>query len=384
MGYLISEIIFCLIAAALLGLVLGWLLRGILCRKCDTEEINQRLEACMADNEQLRSRVSTLTEKSGGISNIATANTPADELKQLRAQLDEVTAERDTLISGMELSDTAMVDTELAKRLQAHIDELEAENSRLKATVGGAENLDPSQFAALKSSAGYATAGSSFLDSDGHTAEASATASEEEAKIQELTERLKAREQALKESESQLEELTRIISEREMELDRLRQQPEPTTAATFAAEAGIQADAEKISYDIEEIEGIGAGFGRRLRKEGIETTLDLLHKAATPESREELANKTSIEAFIIRKWVSMADLIRIPGIRGQFAELVEASGVHSVQELAQQNDSALNTTMIAVNASEHRTPVLPTTGMVTQWIEHAKTLDALIDSGPKE
>ncbi|MGV6858772.1 MAG: DUF4332 domain-containing protein [bacterium] len=381
MAYLITEIIFCLATAALLGLLLGWLLRGILCRKSDVADIQAQLSNCMGDNDQLRSRLSTLTEKSGGISNIATANTPADEVVQLKALLEDITAERDSLLTGQEIADTVMADTQLPNRLHQHIEELEKENRHLNSAtdshpespVDGQSQQPSSSHNDLDDT--EAAAHFAPIVEDQPTVQPPAHDSE----IHLLQQRVREHEEALNAANDEIRTLTDIISKREIEFEALESKNTSLSAATFTVEAGVQMDAEKTSYDIEEIEGIGAGFGRRLREQGVESTLDLLHKGATRASREQLSNATSIEAFIIRKWVSMADLIRIPGIRGQFAELLEASGVHSVQELAAQNAADLNITMINVNATEHRTPVMPTAGMVSQWVTTAQTLDAIIE-----
>ncbi len=133
-------------------------------------------------------------------------------------------------------------------------------------------------------------------------------------------------------------------------------------------------DGPKDSYEIEEIEGIGQGYGKRLRSIDIETTAQLLAHSKTAEERELIAQTVKVESFVVGKWVSMADLIRVPGIRGQFAELLEASGVESVEYLAQQNSNMLTKKMEEVNAKEHRTRINPKEEMVSEWIEGAKKL----------
>ena len=46
-----------------------------------------------------------------------------------------------------------------------------------------------------------------------------------------------------------------------------------------------------------------------------------------------MAEATEIDEKLILKWVNHADLFRIKGVAGQFAELLEASGVDTVKEL---------------------------------------------------
>lgn len=133
-------------------------------------------------------------------------------------------------------------------------------------------------------------------------------------------------------------------------------------------------DGPKDSYDVEEIEGIGPGYGKRLRSINIETTADLLANSRTSEEQELIAQTVKIEVFVVGKWINMADLIRVSGIRGQFAELLEASGIESVENLAQQSAGALTKHMEEVNAKEHRTRINPTEEMVSGWIKAAKEL----------
>lgn len=131
-------------------------------------------------------------------------------------------------------------------------------------------------------------------------------------------------------------------------------------------------------YEVTEIEGIGKGYSGMLGKMGILSTADLLSEGSGPDGRKIIAESLSIEEFVVCKWVSMADLIRIPGIRGQFAELLEASGIESIQHLSEQDAGGLTKLMEEVNEREKRTRVTPTADMVAGWIEEAKKLPEFI------
>ena len=79
-----------------------------------------------------------------------------------------------------------------------------------------------------------------------------------------------------------------------------------------------------MGYKIEQIEGIGAAYAEKLNAAGIKTTEDLLEKCASRKGRLAIAEETGISAKLILKWTNHADLFRINGIAGQFAELLEA------------------------------------------------------------
>ena len=53
------------------------------------------------------------------------------------------------------------------------------------------------------------------------------------------------------------------------------------------------------SVRIEEIEGIGPMYGKKLRDEGMRTTHDLLEAGSTPKGRKDLAEKTGISEKLI-------------------------------------------------------------------------------------
>jgi len=131
-------------------------------------------------------------------------------------------------------------------------------------------------------------------------------------------------------------------------------------------------------YDIEEIEGIGKGYSRRLRDIGISSTRKLLSRGIDSEGISEIAKQVNNEEFVIRSWVSMADLIRVSGIRGQFAELLVTSGIKSVQQLAKQDSTQLIEKLTETITRENRKRAAPTIEMAIVWTAAAKNLPSII------
>ena len=74
----------------------------------------------------------------------------------------------------------------------------------------------------------------------------------------------------------------------------------------------------------------------------------------------------------------MCDLYRITGVAGQYADLLEYSGVDTVNELRLKQADKLTTMMHEINDKKHFCNELPSTSMVNQWIEQAKELDPMI------
>lgn len=132
------------------------------------------------------------------------------------------------------------------------------------------------------------------------------------------------------------------------------------------------------NYKIEDVEGIGPTYGEKLRSAGINDTDALLAACETPAKRKELAEKTGISDTHILKWANMVDLYRINGVGSEFSELLEASGVDTVPELAQRRADNLAAKMIEVNDAKSLTRRVPNEAEVQKWIEHAKTLPRAI------
>ena len=77
-----------------------------------------------------------------------------------------------------------------------------------------------------------------------------------------------------------------------------------------------------MSYRIEEIEGVGSVYAGKLAAVGVNTTEELLDRAASKKGRAALAEETGLPEKLILKWANHADLFRIKGVAGQFAELL--------------------------------------------------------------
>ncbi len=130
---------------------------------------------------------------------------------------------------------------------------------------------------------------------------------------------------------------------------------------------------------LSEIEGIGEAYSSKLEAAGITSLEKLLSSACEKKGRKELAEKTGISEKLILNWVNRADLSRIKGISTQYADLLEASGVDTVPELAQRNAENLTAKMAEVNEAKKLVRKLPTAKQVTDWVAQAKELPRMIN-----
>ncbi len=127
-----------------------------------------------------------------------------------------------------------------------------------------------------------------------------------------------------------------------------------------------------------DIEGIGAKFEEQLKGAGVGSVEALLEQGATSKGRTVIASATGIDASRVQRFVNHADLFRIKGVGGEFAELLEASGVDSVPELAQRNADNLAQRMSEVNEQKRLVRSVPSAKTLADWIGQAQKLDRVV------
>lgn len=133
-----------------------------------------------------------------------------------------------------------------------------------------------------------------------------------------------------------------------------------------------------MAYKVETIEGVGEVYAAKLNDAGIKTTDDILAKCATPKGRKELEEATGISGKLILKWTNHSDLMRINGIAGQFAEVLEAAGVDTVKELKHRVPANLKAKLDEVNEAKNLVNRVPSLPEIEKMIEQAKELEAVI------
>ncbi len=151
----------------------------------------------------------------------------------------------------------------------------------------------------------------------------------------------------------------------------------------------IKADQELFStvgnvqecYEVEEIQGIGPGYGKKFRSMGVNTTCDFANKFLNDgDAVKKASNKTKIDFNAIKSWASMADLMRLPGADGQFAEILQAVGVTSREELSKSDAKTLHAKMIKYNEAHSIVPEIPSLELILKWVnspDNSKIAQAL-------
>lgn len=133
-----------------------------------------------------------------------------------------------------------------------------------------------------------------------------------------------------------------------------------------------------MTYKVQEIEGIGPAYGKALESADIKTTERLLQECAHKKGREAIAVRTGLKEAQLLKWANMADLMRISGVGGEYAELLEAAGVDTIKELRTRNAGNLAAAMKQTNEKTRLTRLTPSSQTIEKWIEVAKEMEPLI------
>lgn len=127
-----------------------------------------------------------------------------------------------------------------------------------------------------------------------------------------------------------------------------------------------------------DIEGIGVTLAKKLKAGGVGSTDSLLKKGASKQGRVDISKLAGIDEGRILKFVNHADLMRIKGIGGEYAEILEAAGVDSVPELARRNPQNLASSIASVNVSKKLVRAVPTEKRVAGWVKQASMLDRIV------
>jgi predicted flap endonuclease-1-like 5' DNA nuclease len=129
---------------------------------------------------------------------------------------------------------------------------------------------------------------------------------------------------------------------------------------------------------LEEVEGIGPAFAKRLRDAGVRTMKALLKKGADRKGRKEIANSVRTSPKHVLEWVNRADLFRVKGVGEQYSDLLEKSGVDTPLELSKRQPADLYETLAQVNDAKKLVRRLPTEKQVKDWVKTAKKLHPVV------
>jgi len=122
-------------------------------------------------------------------------------------------------------------------------------------------------------------------------------------------------------------------------------------------------------YPVRDIEGIGPSYSKLLRTMGVQNTQQLWDADVA-----RLARGTGASLSTVESWQHMAELASVKDIGPQYAELLERSGVHSIEQLKSYDPDVL---LALVRAKQDSLKVNiqgnpPGQAIVEHWIDGAR------------
>jgi|GEM_PF-3230249 len=190
-------------------------------------------------------------------------------------------------------------------------------------------------------------------------------------------------EKAAKEARARAEQSARDAQAKAQQIAQAAQ-AQAEQAAKQAQEAVQKAKLQPVkrvsnAYRVDEIEGIGKTYRKKLEEVGVKTTDDLLNKAGKNiDERIKISEHLNTKLTVVTSWVAMADLLRIEGLDGQSAEILNAAGVKTVQELSNRNTDALFNDILRINDEQRLVPELASKQDFAGWVTKAREMEAVL------
>jgi predicted flap endonuclease-1-like 5' DNA nuclease len=117
----------------------------------------------------------------------------------------------------------------------------------------------------------------------------------------------------------------------------------------------------------------------KLHKAGVNTTEELLDKAAKAKDRKALAKSSGLGSPTLLELARRCDLLRIKGVGSEMVLLLEASGVKTTADLARKDAVALAAAVATANQTKKISEKPPTEPQLQFWIDEAKRLPTVLE-----
>lgn len=148
-------------------------------------------------------------------------------------------------------------------------------------------------------------------------------------------------------------------------------QPKASSTVISSEDTGSTGGNSAPGNPLNTIPGMEPEPQNRLEAEGIYTTQQLLKRTSTKEERADLAQKIGMSTNMLRTLVDRADLMRLQGVAGDVATLLEEAGVNGCKDLQQRNPEHLHATLTKAQGSSKIASRAPGLEQLTEWIAEA-------------
>jgi predicted flap endonuclease-1-like 5' DNA nuclease len=117
----------------------------------------------------------------------------------------------------------------------------------------------------------------------------------------------------------------------------------------------------------------------KLHKAGVETTEQLLEKAAKSKDRKGLAKASGLKPAALLDLARRCDLLRIKGVGSEMVLLLEAAGIKTTADLGKAQPAALMSSVTSANQAKKITEKPPTEPQLVDWIGQAQKLPQVLE-----
>ncbi len=139
-------------------------------------------------------------------------------------------------------------------------------------------------------------------------------------------------------------------------------------------------DSRAGSHPLTDLDDLSSEQLAMFRRLGIETTAQLLTHISSDDGKSTLLAQTGLTEEELTRLTEIADLLRIPGISSPIANLLQASGIHSVADMTGKQAYRLALKLKRVNAERQLLSTAPGASIISLWINAATMMERRIAS----
>ncbi len=129
------------------------------------------------------------------------------------------------------------------------------------------------------------------------------------------------------------------------------------------------------SYLLDEINSMTHYYKKKLAKRGIFNTLDLLERCSNDYQIIRFAKMTGLSRSLLRKWVRLADIMRVKGIGEEYANLLITLGYDNLEALSIEKGKILHEKIENYDKTKKKVKRMPSEKEIRMWIKSARQLN---------
>lgn len=151
--------------------------------------------------------------------------------------------------------------------------------------------------------------------------------------------------------------------------------------ASSAPKKAVAAEKKANLTPVHTLWGVSKDDLSKLYAAGIEYVETLRERGATRSGRKELQKDTKLSQEKVMRLVNMSDLMRIKGVTGPIAALLEASGIDTVVELSKRSAQSLGVALKETNKKRKivASSAMPAKEDLEGFIQEAKKLPRALE-----